>query len=104
MNTSVNTPRHTRRLLAALLCATVALSIGLVVALARAPHWNLDIERAMDAIGLAPGMVVGEAGAGDGYFTLPMARRVGAGWRGGGQRHQFARAALARRSRPGGTG
>jgi len=41
-------------------------------------EWNLDIERAMDAVGVAPGMVVGEAGAGDGYFTLPMARRVGA--------------------------
>ncbi len=39
--------------------------------------WNLDIERAMDVAGVAPGMVVGEAGAGDGYFTLPMARRVG---------------------------
>jgi ubiquinone/menaquinone biosynthesis C-methylase UbiE len=44
----------------------------------RAAVWNLDIERAMDAVGVAPGMVVGEAGAGDGYFTLPMARRVGA--------------------------
>ena len=31
----------------------------------------------MDAIGLQRGMVVGEAGAGTGYFTLPMARRVG---------------------------
>jgi ubiquinone/menaquinone biosynthesis C-methylase UbiE len=31
----------------------------------------------MDAAGVARGMVVGEAGAGDGYFTLPMARRVG---------------------------
>ena len=31
----------------------------------------------MDAAGVAPGMIVGEAGAGDGYFTLPMARRVG---------------------------
>ena len=41
-------------------------------------QWNLDIERAMDAIGLTTGMVVGEAGAGDGYFTVPMARRVGA--------------------------
>ena len=40
--------------------------------------WDLDIERAMDVVGVAPGMVVGEAGAGDGYFTLPMARRVGA--------------------------
>ena len=43
-----------------------------------AAGWDLDIERAMDAVGVAPGMVVGEAGAGDGYFTLPMARRVGA--------------------------
>jgi ubiquinone/menaquinone biosynthesis C-methylase UbiE len=42
-----------------------------------APQWHLDIEKALDAIGLAPGMVVGEAGAGDGYFTIPMARRVG---------------------------
>lgn len=41
-------------------------------------QWNLDIDRAMDAIGLTTGMVVGEAGAGDGYFTFPMARRVGA--------------------------
>jgi len=39
--------------------------------------WDLDIDRAMDAAGVAPGMIVGEAGAGDGYFTLPMARRVG---------------------------
>jgi len=39
--------------------------------------WNLDIERAMDVAGVSRGMVVGEAGAGDGYFTLPMARRVG---------------------------
>jgi ubiquinone/menaquinone biosynthesis C-methylase UbiE len=44
----------------------------------RAASWDLDIERAMDVVGVAPGMVVGEAGAGDGYFTLPMARRVGA--------------------------
>jgi ubiquinone/menaquinone biosynthesis C-methylase UbiE len=65
--------------------ASVVLSLGLapapgsatpspVVAVA---EWNLDIERAMDAIGLTAGMVVGEAGAGDGYFTIPMARRVG---------------------------
>jgi SAM-dependent methyltransferase len=43
----------------------------------RAIAWDLDIERAMDAAGVAPGMIVGEAGAGEGYFTLPMARRVG---------------------------
>ena len=44
---------------------------------APAQSWNLDLDRAMDAIGVVPGMVVGEAGAGDGYFTIPMARRVG---------------------------
>lgn len=43
----------------------------------RAAAWDLDVERAMDVAGVAPGMVVGEAGAGDGYFTLPVARRVG---------------------------
>ena len=51
---------------------------GRALSALRAASWDLDIERAMDAVGAAPGMVVGEAGAGDGYFTLPMARRVGA--------------------------
>ncbi len=42
------------------------------------PQWHtLDVTQAMDAIGLAPGMIVGEAGAGDGYFTFPMIQRVG---------------------------
>ena len=50
---------------------------GRALSAIRAASWNLDIERAMDVVGVAPGMVVGEAGAGDGYFTLPMARRVG---------------------------
>ena len=50
---------------------------GRAISALRADAWNLDIERAMDVVGVAPGMVVGEAGAGDGYFTLPMARRVG---------------------------
>jgi ubiquinone/menaquinone biosynthesis C-methylase UbiE len=50
---------------------------GRAVSAIRAAAWDLDIDRAMDAAGVAPGMVVGEAGAGDGYFTLPMARRVG---------------------------
>jgi SAM-dependent methyltransferase len=61
---------------------TVAAVVGLSAYSAVAPRlraflWDLDIDRAMDAAGLAPGMIVGEAGAGDGYFTLPMARRVG---------------------------
>jgi tRNA A58 N-methylase Trm61 len=44
---------------------------------AQSNAWGLDIDKAMDLVGLAPSMVVGEAGAGDGFFTLPMARRVG---------------------------
>ena len=51
---------------------------GRALSALRTASWGLDIERAMDTVGVAPGMVVGEAGAGDGYFTLPMARRVGA--------------------------
>lgn len=38
---------------------------------------NLQPERIMDAIGLRPGMTVGEAGASYGYFTFKMSRRVG---------------------------
>ena len=36
-------------------------------------------ERIMDSIGVKPGMRIGEAGAGHGYFTFPLARRVGSG-------------------------
>jgi ubiquinone/menaquinone biosynthesis C-methylase UbiE len=70
---------------------TVALvSVGLMAAVSVGPRavslwraspqdWHLDLEKAMDVVGVAPGMIVGEAGAGEGYFTLPMARRVGKG-------------------------
>ena len=34
-------------------------------------------ERVIDAVGVRPGMVVGEVGAGRGYFTVKLARRVG---------------------------
>lgn len=37
----------------------------------------LQPERVMDTIGIRSGMVVGEAGAGRGYFTFKLARRVG---------------------------
>jgi len=65
--------------LVALLAGGAAVSVygGRAASAVRAAAWDLDIERAMDVAGVAPGMVVGEAGAGDGYFTLPMARRVG---------------------------
>jgi SAM-dependent methyltransferase len=68
-------------LLALTLVAAAAVGSGVYCAviprLAALASWNLDVDRAMDAAGVAPGMIVGEAGAGDGYFTLPMARRVG---------------------------
>ena len=65
------------RLVAVLSLAAAFASDAAVLALRDLPQWHLDIESAMDAIGLEPGMAVGEAGAGDGYFTLPMAKRVG---------------------------
>ena len=34
-------------------------------------------EKVLDAIGVKPGMTIGEVGAGNGYFTFKMARRVG---------------------------
>jgi ubiquinone/menaquinone biosynthesis C-methylase UbiE len=37
----------------------------------------LQPERVLDAVGVRPGMVVGEVGAGRGYFTVKLARRVG---------------------------
>ncbi len=66
--------------------AAVLLVLGLGAIAASAPpdanpgtvQWQLDVEKALDAIGVEPGMVVGEAGAGDGYFTLPLLERVGA--------------------------
>jgi SAM-dependent methyltransferase len=74
-------PVSLRPLVAWLLVAVMSLQPAAAPSFAAEPlpQWDLDIERAMDVVGLAPGMVVGEAGAGDGYFTIPMARRVGPG-------------------------
>jgi len=38
---------------------------------------RLPPEKVMDAIGLEPGMVIGEAGAGNGYFTFKLRSRIG---------------------------
>ncbi len=57
-------------------------------------QWHLDVEKAMDAIGVAPGMIVGEAGAGDGYFTFPLLARVGG--KGAVYANDIDRSALAR--------
>jgi len=34
-------------------------------------------EKIMDAVGVKPGMIIGELGAGEGYFTFRLSRRVG---------------------------
>ena len=34
-------------------------------------------EKVLDALGVKPGMTIGEVGAGNGYFTFKMAQRVG---------------------------
>jgi ubiquinone/menaquinone biosynthesis C-methylase UbiE len=65
---------------AGLLIAVLATVVSSVVATAGgSSNWSLDIDRAMDLLGIKAGMVVGEAGAGDGYFTIPLAHRLGAG-------------------------
>jgi len=33
-------------------------------------------ERVMDVVGVKPGMIIGEVGAGSGYFTFKLAKRV----------------------------
>ena len=38
--------------------------------------WQMP-ERVMDTVGVKPGMTIGELGAGGGYFTLWLAKRVG---------------------------
>lgn len=64
---------------ALLLTATVFLFVsvhGVSIAQADREEWQPP-EKIMDAIGVEPGMRIGEAGAGKGYFTFPLARRVG---------------------------
>ena len=59
---------------AALLCASVALA-GQDDGKAR-DAWQRP-EAVMDALGIKPGSVVGDIGAGGGYFTFHLAQRVG---------------------------
>jgi len=62
-----------------LLAPTLALRVNALDDASR--DARLQPERVMDAIGVRPGMVIGEAGAGRGYFTFKLARRVGASGR-----------------------
>lgn len=40
---------------------------------------NREAERVMDRLGVAPGVRVADVGAGDGYYTVRLARRLGVG-------------------------
>ena len=64
--------RNTRRVAACFIVMYPALCVGQ----ADRETWQPP-DKIMDAIGVRPGMRVGEAGAGRGYFTFPLARRVG---------------------------
>jgi ubiquinone/menaquinone biosynthesis C-methylase UbiE len=38
---------------------------------------DFDVDRAIEIMGIGEGMIIGEAGAGRGFFTFPMAGKVG---------------------------
>jgi ubiquinone/menaquinone biosynthesis C-methylase UbiE len=69
-------PVVTRLLVVAAVAALVVVASALASQDPRRDE-RLQPERVMDAVGVRPGMVVGEAGAGRGYFTFKLARRVG---------------------------
>jgi SAM-dependent methyltransferase len=79
-------PNPYRQLLAVGLAVLVLCAVGLSAQDAGYASWDaLDRERdkrlppepILDRVGLKPGMVVGEVGAGAGYFTFKLAARVG---------------------------
>ena len=49
---------------------------NLIFCQGRRDRWQQP-EKVMDVIGVKPGMVIGEAGAGTGYFTFKLSKRVG---------------------------
>ena len=68
--------RHSSRSLCATAVFLLVIAQGVSIAQADRETWQPP-EKIMDAIGVEPGMRIGEAGAGTGYFTFPLARRVG---------------------------
>lgn len=73
--------REGRAAVTRLLAVAVLAALGAVAALGATQDARRDErlrpEKVMDVVGIRPGMVVGEAGAGRGYFTFKLARRVG---------------------------
>jgi ubiquinone/menaquinone biosynthesis C-methylase UbiE len=60
--------------------ALIALLVGATAASVCIADWRdraHQPEKVMDTLGVVPGMVIGEVGAGRGYFTFWLSRRVG---------------------------
>ncbi len=69
--------RKNYRFVCALLVITLILfSSGIACGQADREDWQPP-EKIMDVIGVKAGMKIGEAGAGSGYFTFPLSKRVG---------------------------
>jgi len=68
--------RHFDTVVFATAVCLIVIAHGIAFGQADRETWQPP-EKIMDAIGVEPGMRVGEAGAGTGYFTFPLARRVG---------------------------
>ena len=64
-----------KRALTALVCFVLSLSIALGQNTYR--DRQMQPEKLMDSIGVKQGMIIGEGGAGRGYFTFKLAQRVG---------------------------
>lgn len=60
-----------------LLLSVLVLFSGFVLVQSNRRDARVQPEKIMDVIGVKPGMVIGEAGAGRGYLTFKLSRRVG---------------------------
>jgi ubiquinone/menaquinone biosynthesis C-methylase UbiE len=63
-----------KRLYTAFVIGALCLSLSLALNTRDKYH---QPEKVMDVVGVKPGMIIGEVGAGTGYFTFKLAKRVG---------------------------
>lgn len=58
------------------ICLFILILVSSILSQSYRETWQPP-EVILDSIGIRPGMMVGEAGAGSGYFTIPLAKRLG---------------------------
>jgi ubiquinone/menaquinone biosynthesis C-methylase UbiE len=63
-----------RKIRFAFVVGILCLSLGIASDIRDKQH---QPEKVMDVVGVKPGMIIGEVGAGTGYFTFKLAKRVG---------------------------